>query len=130
MKQIISYVADDGKSFNSEEECKLYENILFAEQLDGILFFDDDFKQIFFNPKLDFPFCDIIDNSFYIVIKSMEQWQKFIDLLGEHDRYYESLIDIAGKAGIYFFSDSKEAWVSLEEEKNYLEDIENNLGNF
>lgn len=117
MKQVITYVANDGKSFDTEEECRLYENIISTSAIDEILFFDVDFRKIYFNLDLDCPLFEALDEAFFIVIKNMEQWEYFVSLLDEYyDHYYKPLIEIVEEPGIYFYCE-EERWLSLKEEK-------------
>lgn len=131
MKQVISYVANDGKIFDTEEECRLYENNISINAIDKVFFFDENLKQIFLSRNLNSPFSDILCDSFFIVVKDMEQWERFIELLERYYiNYYEHLIEIVTEPGIYFYCEEKEDWISLKEEKSHLEMIEKKLGNF
>ena len=66
MKKVVTWIADDGEEFATEEQCYAYEH-RFDDALDAALFLDDDFNVIPFNLER------VYDSFQYIVIKDAEK---------------------------------------------------------
>lgn len=66
MKKVVTWIADDGEEFDTEEQCLAYEH-RFDDALDAALFLDDDFNVIPFNLER------VYDSFQYIVIKDAEK---------------------------------------------------------
>jgi hypothetical protein len=66
MKKVVTWIADDGEEFETEEECWAYEH-RFDDALDAALFLDDDFDVIPFNLER------VYESFQYIVIKDAEK---------------------------------------------------------
>ena len=66
MKKVVTWIADDGEEFATEEQCWAYEH-RFDDALDAALFLDDDFNVIPFNLER------VYDSFQYIFIKDAEK---------------------------------------------------------
>ena len=66
MKKVVTWIADDGEEFATEEQCWAYEH-RFDDALDAALFLDDDFNVIPFSLER------VYDSFQYIFIKDAEK---------------------------------------------------------
>ena len=69
MREMITYIANDGTEFDNKEECMAYEAEqanLFQQLKNNVLAFDKDGKVLVFDNEDDF--MEIYDQIFYLVI--------------------------------------------------------------
>lgn len=66
MKKVVTWIADDGEEFATEEQCWAYEH-RFDDALDAALFLDDDFNVIPFNLE------EVYERFQYIVIRDAKK---------------------------------------------------------
>lgn len=76
MRKEIHYFADDDTEFDTEEECIAYERT-FKEQLDAVLFFDDDLNELTET-------SDIESYGVFMYIKDRDKAECLFDRLGEY----------------------------------------------
>lgn len=106
MEIVTQYIANDGKVFDNEEACALYEQKMrFTQLSESIFFFDENFQQLSFDEEIDF------DDVFVIACKT--------DIAAE-DCYSEFSQDILPwdnygdcRAGIWYYTDR--GWKSIED---------------
>ena len=117
MKTEIKYIAEDGKEFKSEQECKKYETQLLIDSFEGNLrMFDEDCEP-----------CFTADSSRFIRITSKEAWAHFHQMC--YDECSPCPVDdsLDYIPGIYFWDENKSSWIRFSDyEKEYL-DIRNKL---
>lgn len=117
MKTEIKYIAEDGKEFKSEKECKKYEAQLLIDSFDGNLhMFDEDCQP-----------STTADDTMFVKITSKEAWNHFHNLCNNEISLSmdDSWLDY--EPGVYFWNEDKYCWVRFSDyEKEYF-DIRNKL---
>lgn len=124
MRKEVIYIAEDGKRFNSKEECEKYETyILLSEDFikkNNILFFDKNFENVSSHLE-DYEFLeDFINRVDYIYIEKEE----LIDKLNEKFISY-SFPPIENKEGKgwYAYNYDANTWVNLTAKKEFIDNI-------
>lgn len=112
MRKVITWIADDGEEFETQEECYAYEH-RFDEAIGGVVFLDDDFCIIPFNLE------QIYDDFQYAVIKDAD---KAADLFRAiHEWEYCFVIPTGYKNGdILSWDSDDEKYDFLYEERRRL----------
>lgn len=112
------YIADDGKAFENEEDCREYEaRIEFSDILQSIILFSEDGKVIEFGNTL-FTFDEALDDAIFILIPSYlrdERIKYFSDTVSELDG---KLFPTA--TGLYRWDYNMDEWVSFKAETHRL----------
>ena len=116
MYEIIKYYAEDGTEFEDEDECYEYEQDLACRSYDDkILILDKDFDKIE-NYIVNFGEACLI----YIRTDEAGKWLK-----NELDNYGWCLgSSLPECKGIWYWEERRDAWVSLEDIKEFVSDIE------
>ena len=124
MRKEIIYIAEDGKRFDSKEECEKYETyILLSEDFikkNNILFFDKNFKEVSIHSG-DYDFLeDFVNSVDYIYIEKEE----LIDELNEKFVSY-SFPPIENKEGKgwYAYNYNTDTWINLTAKKEFIDNI-------
>lgn len=116
MKEIISYYADDGKSFNNKADCLAYEaecekvNKIFRDDIIafdeyGILLTEKEHK---------------IGDATFIKVKSADAFQLF-NKISYYEEGYCALLEGIPREGIFYYNN--EQWKDLDEEIKELQRI-------
>jgi len=112
------YIANDGKAFEDEEDCREYEaRIEFSDILQSITLFSEDGKVIEFGNTL-FTFDEALDDAIFILIPSYlrdERIKYFSDTVSELDG---KLFPTA--TGLYRWDYNMDEWVSFKAETHRL----------
>lgn len=77
MRIEVTYYAEDGKEFSSEEECRAYEREKMAS-FDSVMFFDDNFA---WHKQPDIPFVE--SDAVYFKVVDASKAEILFDWLGE-----------------------------------------------
>ena len=106
MRIEVTYFADDGEEFRTEEECREYEESLKMD-LNSVIFFTEDHK-LMKDPKLE----DIEQEAYYLKVLDPEKAERLFDWL-----HYQISFDwIAGKP----IKDHYYRWI--DSNRNYRDD--------
>ena len=127
MRKQITYIADDGEEFYSEEDCYAYEH-RFDDANEAVIFLDDEFNIIPF--RLD----EVYEKFMYFVIRNEEkahdlflaihEWERCFEMPGEyHDGDF-----IAWDADNYEYVDLRTQRDELDRKINAIEKAVNSLG--
>lgn len=112
------YIANDGKAFENEEDCREYEaRMEFSDILQSITLFSEDGKVIEFGNTL-FTFDEALDDAIFILIPSYlrdERIKYFSDTVSELDG---KLFPTA--TGLYRWDYNMDEWVSFKAETHRL----------
>lgn len=120
------YIADDGTTFEREEDCREYEaRMEFSDILQSVTLFSEDGKIINFKNSL-FAFCEALDDAVFILIPSY--------LRDERIKYFSDTVsELDGKlfpttTGIYRWDYNVDGWFSFKEEiQHFMENWESIL---
>lgn len=82
MKKVITWVADDGEEFATEEQCYAYEH-RFDGALDSVIFLDDEFNVIPWDLE------KIYDNFIYLAIRDEEKAHDLFWAIREWESCFE-----------------------------------------
>ena len=122
MRKEVIYIAEDGKRFDSKEECEKYEAyIILSEDFikkNNILFFDKHFEEVSIK---DYDFLeDFFNRVDYIYIEKEE----LIDTLNEKFIPY-SFPPIENKKGKgwYAYNYDTDTWINLTAKKEFIDNI-------
>lgn len=112
------YIANDGKAFEDEEDCREYEaRMEFSDILQSVTLFSEDGKVIEFGNTL-FTFDEALDDAIFILIPSYlkdERIKYFSDTVSELDG---KLFPTA--TGLYRWDYNRDEWVSFKAETHRL----------
>lgn len=112
------YIANDGKAFEDEEDCREYEaRMEFSDILQSVTLFSEDGKVIEFGNTL-FTFDEALDDAIFILIPSYlkdERIKHFSDTVSELDG---KLFPTA--TGLYRWDYNRDEWVSFKAETHRL----------
>lgn len=115
------YIANDGKAFENEEDCREYEaRIEFSDILQSVTLFSEDDKVIEFGNTL-FTFDEALDDAIFILIPSYlrdERIKYFSDTVSELDG---KLFPTA--TGLYRWDYNMAEWVSFKAETHRLIEV-------
>lgn len=123
MKEVLYYVADDGKKFEDEDACREYELNLKVRSSSGLIMFTDDFE-----------LTKHFDESTYLVVRNGDG----CDLLDELCDSYGFIApwgfkENDRKPGIYVYKYETDEWYDLEKKvrklNDLLSDIDFHVGN-
>ena len=120
------YIANDGKAFDDEEDCREYEaRMEFSDILQSVTLFSEDGKVIEFGNTL-FTFDEALDDAIFILIPSYlrdERIKYFSDTVSELDG---KLFPI--NTGLYRWDYNRDEWVSFKAETlRFIENWESML---
>ena len=119
MRIETTYYADDDTEFETEEECREYEEHL-AQDLKSVTFLDQDLKRMD-SPSLE----DIESYAFYLYIRDGEKVEDAIAWLTEQCSFDTDGLDYPLVAGdIYRFNGDNGKWVDMRQE---LENIQSDI---
>jgi len=118
MRKQITYIADDGEEFATEEECYEYEHRLDGAK-DSVIFLDEDFKLI------PFDFAQIYDRYIYMVIMDSEKAKQLFDAI--HDYEWRFVRPESHKDGDVLMWDADNEWYVdlLKDRDDLLDKIRN-----
>lgn len=107
MTTYVTYVAEDGTEFETEDECAAYERM---QSVCGIRFFDQNLNEIPVNGSA----VIAAEKSYFFVVENDEQANDFSRLIHEEygERYWPEVVS-DGQAWAY--DADKEAWFELHE---------------
>ena len=129
MKQIISYMANDGTIFDKYDDCAAYEKAENAKAAQGQLrFYDYDGELIADHTITDEEASACLDNCYYLFLGN-DAAIKIADNIG-----YLASCSTPKETGYWYYDSKEDIWTSfskriaeLENELNTLEDILKNL---
>ena len=117
----VQYVAYDGEVFDTEKECREYEdNQQKLYDLSGIKFYDNNMKFLESNDK-DSSLC-AIGRGYYAVIETENDYYKFKNLLQEY-RCGDLVEPFAPGVWMYEFKNNESLWDNLTNIHKEIEDI-------
>jgi hypothetical protein len=124
----IAYYADDGTEFETEEECRAYENKLSNlthELRNGVFAYDHRRNYIDFNNMSIDDFESAFEQISYIKFDNQEAIDAFMEKANEFGfPYFENGINrplVPGER--YFYDDNKDKWFCVEDEQYKLDKI-------
>lgn len=128
MKQIISYMANDGTVFDNYNDCVQYESIKNHEAAKGQLrFYDFAYNVIGDETLSEEEAPEVLLDCYYLFIGN-EAALKLADEMG-----YLSNCSIPKKIGYWYYDSKEDLWISFTEKmtklKNELNTLENTLKN-
>lgn len=112
MRKVITWIADDGEEFATEEECYAYEH-RFDDANDAAVFLDDEFNVLF-----PFDLETVYDKFIYIVIRDEEKAHDLFWAIHDWERCFEMPTDYHA-GDILKWDGNDEVYVDLE--KKHLE---------
>lgn len=119
MKEVISYIANDGKVFTDEIECLDYENSL-KLKASGIRFLNQHDKEIPVS-------TDTLEDAFVIVLPTQQDIQVFAEMA----EYTGTIMDGIDNPGVYVWEDGKyggyDTWMNVQDELADARDWVNRL---
>jgi hypothetical protein len=123
MKEITTYIADDGTIFNDKEACASYEKIQLEKKTDCGSIYDN------LGRKLALSETGLCDAS-YLVIKNVDQYNNFMNLVKGWgaSNPYEDCPPCDGHKQIFYFSDEYGEWVDLLEAIRRIRDLLTTIG--
>ena len=107
----VVYVADDGKHFETENECIRYERLAEASKIGHKLrFFNMNFRELLSgDPRLDFEACA------YLYVQDQEALN-FLTKMSEGDYW----CDLPTHCGLFYYDETDEAFYDLGEKISKL----------
>lgn len=112
MRKQITYIADDGEEFATEEECYAYEH-RFDGALDSVIFLDDEFNVIPWDLE------KIYDNFIYLAIRDEEKARGLFNAI--HDWEYCFVRPESYKVGdILEWDGDAEDYINLREQRDEI----------
>lgn len=114
MIEKTTYIANDGKAFEDEEDCREYEaRMEFSDILQSVTLFSEDGKIIKFGNTL-FTFSEALEDATFILIPSYlrdERIKYFSDTVSEFDGK-----QFPTATGLYRWDYNRDEWVSFKAE--------------
>lgn len=146
--EVVKYVAEDGKEFDTEQECTAYENkmLKYRQLINCFEVFNEDLIKIN-KPKclwrsdeeeinyeinknsefINFDFKEFCDDMFYIMFKKNENYDiisSCFSALGEYFGFDLDFPEEIGKSLIIYWSRENDEWRNYDE---MIEKVENTL---
>lgn len=120
------YIANDGKAFDDEEDCREYEaRMEFSDILQSVTLFSEDSKVIEFGNTL-FTFNEALDDAVFILIPSYLKDERI-------KHFSDTVYELDGKlfpttTGLYRWDYIRDEWVSFKAETlRFIENWESML---
>lgn len=128
MKELITYMADDGTLFDSYEECIKYEDIKIREAAKGQLrFYDYSFQIIADETLSEEKAPQGLSDCYYLFIGN-EATIRLLDEIG-----YLANCSVPKKIGYWYYDSKENRWISITKKitklKNELNTLKNTLKN-
>ena len=123
MKEITKYIANDGKEFEDEDECRDYERKIMV--IKGFIGYDCNGKIL--DPK-DYCFYDWINEICYLRITDITGWNKFEEYCNNEEVFFDQGLENISENGLYFFDEDLGRWSSWDELYSKLDAIRKIMG--
>lgn len=121
----ITYIATDGKEFDTKEDCRNYENTI-DNPFNGFTFFDSDRNIVDKNQSIS----NLLNESRYFYVDNNLNVEKLLFNL-QRIQQYNSLFDDFNRVPIKFFYGlwfyDNDEWISYNTLKTYYDDLEREL---
>lgn len=114
MRIQVTYVADDGEEFYSEEECLEYEKRMNPDG--SLLLFDGDFKLIKYTDPLA-----AFEKTEAIYVEDAEKAEKFLDWINDQTGYV--IPEMIKAPAVYIYDDDTRSYYELYDRIHELERI-------
>lgn len=124
----ITYIAIDGKEFDTEEDCRNYENTI-DNPFNGFTFFDTERNVL----NKNYSISEVLYFARYLYVDKHLNVLELISNLERMEEYDEHLFDNFKKVptkllyGLWFYDNNDNKWKNCNTLKTYYDDLEREL---